>query len=220
MSKRPVVALVLALTALAAGRAGAEECPKSAAGAAFATGSGSGNAKADTAGLRRLGAERAAFMDALGKLRACLGPKAKDVTGWSIADVRYFDSDPIVEVDVAAAFDAKQQVTVLGSALPNAAKTAAAGGNVKQARLETTRAAVTMAQRNARESLEAAFPAADGAEGEAKKVLAGSLGGCVTNEITYWDDASVNVKLTCGKAVEAPAKVEPKAQPAIEKHAK
>lgn len=220
MSLRPALAaLAFAALALVAAGARAEECPRNAAGQSYATGTGSGSAKADTAGLRRVGAERAAFFDGLNKLRGCLGDKANKVTGWNVAEVRYFDSDPIVEVDVLAAFDAAAQVTILGSALPNLARSAAAGGNIKEARLSTTRAAVAMAQRNAKEALDAVFPSTDGAAGSVKKELAGSVGGCVTSDIAYFDDQAVSVKVTCGRSVTAPAKAaEPHPAPKAEKH--
>ncbi len=206
-----------ALLVASATAARAEPCAQTASHQPFATGSGKADPRADSAGLRRLGAERAAFLDALVRLRACLGPRASTVTGWSVAAVRYFDSDPIVEVDVAASFDKAPQLTVLGSALPDVARESLRGGNVKRARLETTRAAVTMAQRNATEALDVLFPSTGEKGGDVKQTLAGSLGGCATSDIAYWGDQAVSVRLTCGQAIK-PAPVEPHRAPRLEKH--
>lgn len=192
----------------------AAECQKNAAGKPFATGNGKQNPKAETKGKARLGAERAAFFDALTQLKACLGDQAKTVTGWTVADVRYFDSDPIVEVDVAASFEPAPQVTVLGSAVPNLDK---GDANVKKVRLETQRAATAIAQRNAKEALDVAFP--EGSEGDTRAQLSGSLGACQVVDINYWSDQAVSVKVTCGKDVKA-ASAEGHDAPAIQKHDK
>jgi hypothetical protein len=209
-----LLALVLAACAFAVPAARAADCTPNAAGQPVATGNGNGNAKADTKGKARLQAERGAFLDALTKLRACLGDKAKTVTGWSIADVRYFDSDPIVEIDVVASFDAAPQVTVLGSAVPNLDK---GEENVKKVRLATQRAATAIAQRNAKEALDVVFPSGDG--DAAKSQLAGSLGGCQVVDIAYWSDQAVSVKATCGKDVK-PASVEGHDAPKVQSRAK
>ena len=206
----PLAALLLAAPAAAR----AADCAQSADGRPLATGSGNASAKADTKGKARLGAERAAFLDGLSKLKACLGEKAKTVTGWSITEVRYYDADPIVEVDVAAAFDAAPQITVLGSALPNLDKGA---DNVKKIRLETQRAATAVAQRNAMEALAVVFPEGEG--GDLRQQLAGSLGACQIVDITYWSDQAVTVKSTCGKDVKATS-VEGHDAPALQKRAK
>jgi uncharacterized membrane protein YdfJ with MMPL/SSD domain len=225
MSGRAVWGAVVALgcaiccaVVLAPATARAAECAKSAAGAPMATGKGNVNAKAETAGKARLGAERAAFLDALTELRKCLGDKASTVTGWTVAEVRYFDSDPVVEVDVAASFDPAPQVTVLGSSIPDVEKVQAAGGNIASARLTTTRSAEAVAKRNAQEALGAVFPET-GAAGAARQELAGMLGGCVRADLTYWDDQAVTVKLTCGKGVES-KDVSAHPAPALEHHKK
>ncbi len=202
--------LVLILSA----RASAEECPTTPAGDPYATGQAAASATADSAGLRRVGAERAAFLDALTHLKTCLGERAKTVTGWSVAAVRYFDSDPIVEVDVSARFDKTPVVTVLGAALPDTSKK----GGIDQVRVEATRAAVISARRNAAEALDVVF-ATEGTAGKVRKTLASTLSACATGEVAYWDDGSVSVKVTCGKGVDADQKTETKPQPAIGKHA-
>jgi hypothetical protein len=211
-----LLAAALAACALAAlpGTARAAECAKNAAGKPFATGNGKNNPKAETKGKARLGAERAAFFDALSQLKDCLGDQAKGVTGWTVADVRYFDSDPIVEVDVAASFEPAPQVTVLGSAVPNLDK---GDANVKKVRLDTQRAATAIAQRNAKEALDVVFP--DGSEGETRSQLAGSLGACQVVDINYWSDQAVSVKVTCGKDVKA-APATGHDAPALQKHDK
>lgn len=205
------LAFVLALSIAAASSAHAAECAKNASGQPMATGNGKANPKAAGKGQSRLQAERAAFLDALTNLRGCLD-KAKSPTGWSIADVRYFDSDPIVEVDVVALFDGAPQVTVLGSAVPN---TDSGETNVKKLRLSTQTAAKTVAQRNAAEALNVVFP--EGTAGDLKHELSGSLSSCQPIDIAYWADAAVSVKLTCGKGVNVPP-VSGHDAPALQKH--
>ena len=214
MTIRVAVLSVVAGLSLTAGAARAAECPVTYAGLPYATGMGKGNPSADSAGVRRLGAERAAFMGALANLKACLGDKAKDVTGWSIVEVRYFDSDPLVEIDVAASSKA-QQITVIGSGLPTAKKDA----NVADARVSATRAALSTARRNAQEALDAVFPSA-GAPGNVKKTLKGTLNGCATGKTTYWDDQAVTVEITCSKTATAGGTPKPANQPVIQQHAK
>ncbi len=213
MAKLACAFVVAVMLASPAARA---QCAKTASGQPYATGTGDADPAAETAGLRRLGAERAAFLDALAKLHACLGAKASGVTGWSLAAVRYFDSDPIVEVDVAATFDQAPRIAVLGSALPNIAREMRRGSNIKRLRLSTTRAAKVMAERNAAEALNVVFPAG-GKTGDVRQVVAGAIGGCATTDIAYWSDQAVSVKLICGKAV-AHRRVKPHPAPKIEKH--
>lgn len=207
-----LLAAALAACALAIpGTALAAECQKNAAGKPVVTGSGKANPKAETKGHARLGAERAAFFDALIQLKACLGDQAKAVTGWTVSDIRYFDSDPVVEVDLAASFEPTPHVTVLGSAIPNLAK---GDVNVKKVRLETQRAATAVAQRNAKEALDVAFP--EGSEGDTRSQISGSLGACQVVDLNYWSDQAVSLKLTCGKDVKA-APAEGHDAPAIQK---
>jgi hypothetical protein len=180
----------------------------------MATGTANANAKAASKGASRLGAERAAFLEALKNLKSCLGDGPSKVTGWTISEVRYFDSDPVVEVDVAASTAADPKVTILGSGIPNLG-----GASVGDVRVKTTRSATLNAQRNAKEALDVAFPN-DGAAGETKKVIAGTLKGCATTKISYWDDQAVTVTLECGKGVDGQAAApKPTAAPALEKHA-
>jgi hypothetical protein len=215
MSIRVIAVAVLLAGGLSGSPAFAADCKKNAAGAPTVTGSGNADAKAENAGKRRLGAERGALLDALRQIKSCLGDNAGKVTGWSITDVRYFDADPVVEMDVTASFEASPRVTVLGSGLPDLKK-AALTGNTGHARVQTTRAAVLSAQRNAKEALDAAFPS-EGSGGELKQTIVGSLGGCSTDLVSYWDDQAVTVRLTCGKDVEKGSEPEPKDAPKVEK---
>jgi hypothetical protein len=207
------LAVVLMLGAFSARVAKADDCARGANNNPMATGSGNAGVNAANAGAKRLGAERAAFLDATNKLKKCLGDRVKSVTGWSLSPVRYFDADPIVEVDVMALFDKTPTVTVIGSALPSTTS----GGNAKSERIKTTTGAKTLAQRNAKEALRAVFPTQGETEGDISSRLMGSLGACSTDEITYWDDAAVTVKLTCGKSPATPDPT-PSGQPAIGKH--
>lgn len=190
------------------------ECSKNTAGAAFATGTGKADAKADSPAKRRLFAEKAAYMEALKGLKACLGDEeASKIGGWTISEVRYFDSDPIVEVDIAALPANADRVAVIGSGLPDL-KNAAAG--VKGVRIGAERAAKLSAMANAKAALAKAFPS--GKEGEARHTFEGMLTGCVATNVAYWDDQSVTLKLECGKDVpKEAAKAAP--APALEKHA-
>jgi hypothetical protein len=211
-----IAAFVISSLGLA-GTALAAPCQTTPTGAPRATGGGKGNAKAATSGLRRLQAERAAFLDAVTQLKACLGEKASEAKGWSISDVRYFDSDPIVEVDVVALLEGAPQVTVLGSGLPNTKKAQEAGGGLQQAKIEARRAAISNAQRNAKEALDAVLPK-EGDAGRAYQELSGSLGACSLDDVAFWDDQAISVKLTCGRAAPAEKAPEEHPAPAVQKH--
>jgi len=207
---------MLLLAAAVPATARGAECAQNKAGAPMATGKGNVTQK-ESAGLSRLFAERAAFLDALGELRKCMGEKASTVTGWTVSEVRYFDSDPVVEVDVAGTFDAAPQVTALGSGIPDVEKIKAQGGNVASARLTTKQSAVNAAKRNAKEALDALWPAS-GASGAAKQEISGMLGGCVVGDIAYWDDHAVSVKVTCGRGVVSKGDPEGHKAPPVGKH--
>lgn len=187
--------LFAALSAAALSAAPARaECAKSPTGAPMATGEGKGSSDAKNAAVRRVKAERAAYLDALTKLRACLGEEGvAKVTGLGVVETRYFDSDPIVEVDVAALTGEQPKVVLLASAPP---KTDA--GSVNKIRLATTRAAVTLAQRGAAEALDAFVPAAE-KTGTVRASLEGVLGGCQEKEVAFWDDGAVSVTVECSK---------------------
>jgi hypothetical protein len=204
--------LCLAAIALASSGTARAECATSAAGQPYATGSAAASASASTVTTRRLGAERAAFLDALSKLKKCVGDKGKPITGWSLLAVRYFDSDPVVETDVGARFDDIPVVTALGSAAVSTAKS-----TKDEVRIDTTQAAVTIAQRNAKEALDIVFPV--DAAGSVRQTLSGTLDRCVTSEASYWDDGAISVKLTCGKGLDPKQETVKKGQPAVLKHA-
>lgn len=206
LSRNTLGASIVAALSLSAASAVAEPCALSSDGAPMATGKGNASPRFKTDGQKRLGAEQAAFMTALVGLRSCLGERAAEVTGWKLGEVRYFDADPLVEVDVVALFDGAPQAVVLGSAVPGA------GSDIKAVRLNTTRAARVNAQRAAKAALDALLPAS-GKTGEASQRIAGSLGGCELQDIAYWDDQAVSVQLSCGKAPAAPP--EPHPAPAV-----
>lgn len=174
------------------------ECDKSAAGAAMATGEGKAFTTGTSASQRRLGAERAAYMDALGKLRACLTPdELKALTSVTIAGVRYYDSDPLVEVDVQAQIEGPAKFVVLGSAAPKMD-----GKDIKKVRIGATRAALTLARRNAAEALNVILPESEN-EGTARKSFTALLTNCDATEVSYWDDGAVSMKVECSKDAKA-----------------
>lgn len=174
------------------------ECPKSASGQAMATGEGRASASAENAAKRRLGAERAAYLDALSRLKGCLtADEAAKLTSVTVTDVRYFDSEPIVEVDVAVASEGPAKFVVLGAAAPSTK-----ADNVQKARVGATRAALTYARRNAAESLDALLPTSDKA-GTAKKFFSALLTNCDATEVSYWDDGAVSMKVECSKEAKA-----------------
>lgn len=191
-----MVAAALGLVAVASpARA---ECGKTADGLAMATGSGKAFTGGETAAKRRLGAERAAYLDALTKLRACLKPEqVEKVVSVTVSDVRYFDSEPIVEVDVAANTQGPAKFVVLGGAAPKVS-----ADNIQKVRIGATRAALTLARRNAAEALNVLLPAAE-KEGTARKSFSALLTDCDATEVSYWDDGAVSMKVECSKEAKA-----------------
>lgn len=190
-------------------------------GSARATGLGNRNAKTDNPAIARLSAERGAFLDALAKLKPCLqaGEESK-LSGWEIAAIRYFDSDPVVEIDLVARLgEETKKVSALGSALPSKARLDS-GATLAQLRIETTRAATVVAQRNAKESLDALLPSSSKAGAELRSTLQGTLGSCAATDVTYWDDQAVSVRVTCFQGVLAQTTVEPSVAPKLLSHGK
>lgn len=190
-----LVVLALSLTSQAA-RA---ECSRNADGDAFATGEGRARANADTTAMRRLGAERAAYLDALTKLKACLEGEKPQFKSVTVSDVRYFDSEPIVEVDLVGKAEGHARLVVLASASPRAK----AGANIHKVRLDATRAAVALARRNASEALDVLWPNDAAKEGSAKSSFTALLTGCDATQVSYWDDGAVSVRVECSNEAKA-----------------
>lgn len=174
------------------------QCEKADSGAAMATGEGKAFTKATSASQRRLGAERAAYMDALTKLRACLTPdELKALSSVTISSVRYYDSEPLVEVDIEAQSDGPAKFVVLGSAAPSMD-----GKDIKTVRIAATRAALTLARRNASEALNVILPESE-KEGTARKSFTALLTNCDATEVSYWDDGAVSLKVECSNDAKA-----------------
>ena len=214
-------AALVAVVAAVASQTASAECQKNAAGAPMATGTGNAPSKLNkddpmAKAKARLMAESTAFQEALKGLKSCMGADAAKLTGWTIGEVRYFDSDPIVEIDVAGSTAPESKtVTGIGTGIPDVTNNAAGVAGV---RLKTENAAKTRAQANAKQAVDKVFPSS-GKEGDTKVVLAGMIKGCTKTKISYWDDKSVTVTLECGK--EAPAStadVKPTPAPALAQH--
>lgn len=174
------------------------QCEKKADGATVATGEGKAFTSATSASQRRLGAERAAYMDALAKLRACLSPEAlESLASVTVADVRYFDSEPLVEVDLQAQSEGPVKFVVLGSAAPKMD-----GKDINKVRIGATRAALTLARRNAAEALNVILPESE-KEGTARKSFMALLTDCDATQVSYWDDGAVSMKVECSKDAKA-----------------
>ena len=108
-------------------------------------------------------------------------------------------------------------LTVIASGLAFTPAMADDDANLQKVRLGATRAALSLARRNAREALDAFLPEAEKA-GTARKSFEGLLTGCDGTEVSYWDDGAVSMKVECSKADKG--ELAEKAPPAVQSREK
>lgn len=174
------------------------QCEKTAEGVITATGEGKAFSAATSASQRRLGAERAAYMDALTRLRGCMtAEELESLSAVTVAAVRYYDSEPLVEVDLRAQGKGPAKFVVIGSAAPKMD-----GKDINKVRIGATRAALTVARRNAAEALDLILPKGE-KEGSARKSFTALLTRCDATEVSYWDDGAVSMKVECSEGAKA-----------------